>query len=223
MFRCEECDIDFDNRQSFNNHMRIHTPENINLKSNIIDDYVNNNLTYKQLRDKHNVSYGTLSRFLKGIEVDAGDRMRSRGTTFKGHSEETKKNLSEIRKKWLKDNPELHVWKNSDKFLSKPCEYLKSILNDNNITFVPEFTIGDRYYSIDIAFPDKKVGIEVNGNQHYNSDGTLKTYYDERNSFFIKNGWKIYQIHYTKVYNKEFVDDLVDKLINEYNLSDIDY
>jgi len=145
------------------------------------------------------------------------------------HTEDTKKILSTKRQNYLKLNPDEHVWKRHDKFKSNPCELLKSKFIENNINFLseltldPDITINHKNYSIDIAFPNEKIGIEVNGNQHYNSDGTLKEYYKKRNEFFIENGWKIYQIHYSKVYDNDFVNDLIQKLRNNYDIGDIDY
>lgn len=140
---------------------------------------------------------------------------------FKGkhHSEETRKILSEKRKIYLQEHSSEHVWKRSNKFISKPCEYLKQQFRDNNIQFVEEYTPLDDYnFSIDIAWPDVKVGIEVNGNQHYNSDGSLVEYYNNRHNILEERGWKIYEIHYTKCYKldiKNFVDleklDVFDK------------
>ncbi len=55
---------------------------------------------------------------------------------------------------------------------------LKKILDNINVKYVPEYNpLINRFFSIDIAFPDKKIGIEINGNQHYNIHGSLKEYY----------------------------------------------
>lgn len=35
--------------------------------------------------------------------------------------------------------------------------------------------LDDRSFSLDIAFPEKKIGIEVNGNQHYERNGERGT------------------------------------------------
>lgn len=226
MNKCNICDEEFDNKISLNNHLRFHKKYDA-IKDDIIDDYVNNNFTYRELIDKYNSSNVALIKILKDVDTDPVKKKRNRNTLSHKHSNETKKRMSIIRKNWLKENPEKHVWKYRDKFISKPCEFLKSKLLMNNVSFVPEYTPNIennfRNYSIDISFPDKKIGIEVNGNQHYNDDGTLKDYYKERNKYFIDNGWKIYQIHYLKVYNDNFVDDLISKLKDNYDLNNIDY
>lgn len=120
----------------------------------------------------------------------------------KHHTEETKQIISEKRKLWLLEHKDEHVWKRNEKFISKPCENLKSFLKENGIKFIEEYEpFNDVNYCVDIAFPDKKIAIEVNGNQHYNKDGSLKDYYQKRHDLFVERGWKIFEIHYTKCYN----------------------
>ena len=137
------------------------------------------------------------------------------------HSIETRKKLSEIRKHWLLDNKDKHVWKYNTKFLSKPCESVKQFLKDNNINFVEEYSPFDDYnYSIDIAFPDKYIGIEINGNQHYNNDGELKEYYLNRHNLFKDRGWKLYEIHYSICF--DYSNDFFNNLLT-MNLENIDY
>lgn len=133
------------------------------------------------------------------------------------HSEETKRKLSEIRIKYLKNNPNKHFWKTKEKYKSKPCEYLKDFLRNNKISFVEEYSSFGRNYSIDIAFPNEKIGLEINGNQHYNKDGSLRKYYKEREEYLVNIGWTLKQIHYSLVYNDEyrkkllqFIHDKVD-------------
>ena len=131
------------------------------------------------------------------------------------HSEETKKKISESRKAYLKNNPDKHPWKKLSKFKSEPCERLKQVLREYQLEFVEEFSdkTWDHNYSIDIAFPEKKIAIEINGNQHYNNDGTLKEYYVNREEYLKSFGWTIYQLHYSLVYNDQIVSDLIKKFI----------
>jgi very-short-patch-repair endonuclease len=143
---------------------------------------------------------------------------------IKKHTDKCKQNLSIKMSEYLKKNPDKCVWKRSDKLKSVPCENLKKKLKDNNINFVEEFKpINNRFFSIDIAFPDKKIGIEVNGTQHYDKNGGLKEYYQKRKEEIEKLGWKLFDIHYSKVYKECFVKDLIYRLKEEYDLKDIDY
>lgn len=127
--------------------------------------------------------------------------------------------------KYLKNNPDNHPWKRKGKQKSIPCEKLKTILLENGLIFNEEYTPieSDRFYSMDISFLKNKIGIEVNGNQHYNADGTLKEYYRIRNEHFVSLGWKIIEIHYSKIYVDEFVSKLVSylKTLNEYSYDEL--
>lgn len=148
----------------------------------------------------------------------------SNSSSNRKHSDETKKMLSEKRKFYLSQNKELHVWKRNDKFKSKPCEVFKNILRENNISFLEEYNpIDSNNYSIDIAFPNEKIGVEINGNQHYNSDKTLKEYYQKRHNLIESHGWKLFQIHYSLVYREDFILNFISELKNNYNLTNIDY
>lgn len=133
--------------------------------------------------------------------------------TGKHHSEETKRRISESRSQWLKDHPDNHPWRRSSKFKSVPCELLKDTLRKAGISFIEEYSgFEDHNYSIDIAFPNDKIGIEVNGNQHYNKDGTLTEYYKKREDYLKTLGWKLHQIHYSLVYNQDFINALIEGL-----------
>ena len=141
------------------------------------------------------------------------------GKTGYKHTKKSKKKLSEARKKFLRENPDKHNWKNNDKFISLPCETLKKKLTDNNINFIEEYSPSlERHFSIDIAFPDSKVGIEVNGNQHYNRDGSLKDYYKERSDFIEGLGWELIELPYIMVYNDDVVDNLI-KMVSDKSVS----
>ena len=140
------------------------------------------------------------------------------------HSEKTKELMSKKRKEFLKNNPDKHNWKYNSKFISIPCELFKNHLKENGVNFVEEFSpLEERSFSIDVAFPDKKIGIEINGNQHYNSDKTLKDYYKKRHDLITENGWKLFEVHYSLVYKEEFLKDMTHKLKDDFSLVNIDY
>ena len=137
------------------------------------------------------------------------------------HTEETKNKLSVARKNWLLNNKDKHVWKRNNKFVSIPCENVKKFLRDNNISFVEEYQPLDNYnFAIDIAFPNKRIGIEINGNQHYDKDGLLTKYYKFRHDTIEQAGWKLYEIHYSNCFdfNNSFYSSLLalDILDDDY-------
>jgi hypothetical protein len=140
-------------------------------------------------------------------------------------SEEEKKNISQKRKEWLKNNPDKHPWRNKDKFQSNPCKVFKKYLNAHNIDFIEEYDplIPNRFFSIDIAMPDKMIAIEINGNQHYERDGKLKPYYQERHNLLESNGWKVFEIHYSNCYHLEKLDNFMDTLLNTKTLIKFNY
>lgn len=156
--------------------------------------------------------------------LDAHDRGRtcSRDCQYI-KSDHTRKLISEKRRQYLGTYPEAHPWKRHSKNISKPCENVKRVLEANNIYFVAEYSPSkERHFSIDIAFPDIKVGIEVNGNQHYNSDGTLKEYYQKRHEFLNGLGWKIVEVHYSKCFNDANIAAILDFDLISKSALDID-
>ena len=78
-------------------------------------------------------------------------------------------------------------------------------MDDNNINYVSEWSpLEDRFYSIDIAFPDKKIGIEINGNQHYDKKGALTEYYQKRHDDIVKAGMKHIELGNQPDYSEYF-------------------
>jgi very-short-patch-repair endonuclease len=138
------------------------------------------------------------------------------------YTKEFKAKISVGRKKFLKENPEKHPWKKNNKFLSKPCETFKKHLRNNNVKFLEEYQpLDERFFSIDVAIPEIKLGFEINGEQHYNRDKTLKKYYQERHDAIIKQGWKLYELHYSIVYDEEKVKEIIHSIKKNYNLDGI--
>ena len=164
----------------------------------------------------------------KGLTIDTDMRVKNAIDTLKeryangsikssrkGHhwSEEYKKKFSLLRIKWLKENPDKHPWKNRECFKSIPCELFKTKLIENGINFVAEFNAIDEHnYSIDVAFPNEKFGIEINGNQHYDRNGNLNPYYQKRHDLLVANGWTLEEIPCSMVYKNEFVESIVKKI-----------
>jgi hypothetical protein len=141
------------------------------------------------------------------------------------HTEETKRMMSEKRKLFLKNNPDKHPWRSNKKFVSVPCEQVKDFLKAEGLEFTPEAMplYPDRNFAVDIAFPEKKICIDINGNQHYNSDKTLKPYYQERKDLLIAAGWKCYDYHYSLAYNPDKLKEIAETIKNDIALDTISY
>jgi very-short-patch-repair endonuclease len=141
------------------------------------------------------------------------------------HTEESKQKISKSRKEYLNNNPDKHVWKRNKKFKSVPCEHFKQMLKKHEILYFEEYCpLSPTYfYTLDVAFPNVKVAIEINGNQHYNNDGTLKDYYLKRKEILENAGWTVIDIHYSMVYNENLMKDIISNIKNNYILSQADY
>lgn len=135
----------------------------------------------------------------------------------KTQSKETRALISEKRKAFLKANPEKHPWKYHKYNKSKPCEIFKQKLREANIPFEEENSnlVANRFFSADIILKQYNLIIEINGNQHYNSDGeTLTPYFLERKIQFEKLGWKILDVKYFLVFNANKLNELINQLKN---------
>jgi len=179
---------------------------------NAIQEQHDNGIYWTNLHKTIGVSKTVLERALK--EGYVSKKIHERNV-----SDVAKLRISEGRKKFLKENPDKHPWKNNDKFKSVPCELLKTKLIENDVLFIEEYQpSNERFYSIDIAFPNKKIGIEINGNQHYNRNGTLGEYYVNRNKYLNSIGWEIIDIHFSLVYSNSLLEKFI-ALIKENTLT----
>lgn len=132
------------------------------------------------------------------------------------HSEAVKKAMSDRQRLWLKNNPDKHPWRRPDKCRSVPCDVLKEVFRRAGIVFIEEHSpLEERAFSIDIAIPDKKIGVEVNGGQHYDRGGKLKPYYQDRHDLIEESGWKLIELHHSMVYNHQVVELLIADLKSE--------
>ena len=138
----------------------------------------------------------------------------------KHHSEETKKLLSEKRKAYLAANKDKHNWSRYSNKETVPERKFREFIERTDIKlkqyYIPPES--DRFYEMDFAHPESKIAFEINGNQHYNSDGTLKDYYKERQQHFINLGWKITEIHYSLCFKEDVLSSLVKLSFSDFNL-----
>lgn len=170
------------------------------------------------------IQKGVKNRLLKIRSKEESQKLRLLKPAPK-HSEETKIKLSNMRKEFLKNNPQKHSWRNPNKKKSVPCESVKEYLKSLNINFIEEFQpeIEGRFFSIDIALPDKMIALEINGQHHYESNGDLKPYYQERHNLLEKAGWKVFEIHYSSCFKFEKWQEFIEMLKNSPEINEFDY
>lgn len=209
-FKCKFCSKLCKNYRSLVNHERL-CKNNPNAQK--IVEWAHNDNWHKAMANMR--GHGGNNQYTKAkrlglpppINPMFGKISPNRGKKI---SEEVKKKISEGRKKWIRENPDKYPWKRKEgRFKSVPCEHLKEILH-KEFNFVEEYTdeTWEHKYSLDIAFPDNKIAIEVNGTQHYNRDGTLKDYYQKRHNYLESCGWKIMEVYYTHC----FVEDKINEI-----------
>lgn len=105
--------------------------------------------------------------------------------------ERVSKLFSKLTKKRHENGDERITWKTRDRLKpSYPEQLTIDYFNKKNIVFIRELKMGK--YFIDFAFPDKKIGLEIDGRTHDDNDVIEK---DKRKQLFIESqGWKLYRI-----------------------------
>lgn len=216
LYKCKYCDKEFESKQKLGGHT-TYCDKNPNKDNNMlslnivrshIDYYRNTHLTcYCQYCNKEIGNKGCLTLHEKRCIYNPNYELTEKQKE-KLNNKGKKKVLTQEHKDKIRES--LNKWRqnNKDKFLQysrkkSVCqENFKEYLKSKNIDFIEEYCPypEERLYSLDIAFPDKKIAIEINGSQHYNIDGTLNDYTKEKEQFFVNHGWKIYQIYYKQCY-----------------------
>lgn len=135
------------------------------------------------------------------------------------HTKETKEILSEKRKKYLSKNKNKHNWSRYQNKESIPEKKFREFVETTDIKLTQYYIPpeSDRYYELDFANIENKIAFEVNGNQHYDSDGKLKKYYQERQNYFISLGWKIIEIHYSLCFNNQILIQILKSAFGDFN------
>jgi very-short-patch-repair endonuclease len=137
--------------------------------------------------------------------------------TFKGreHSTETRDKMRSSRIKFLEENPDKVPYKlnHYSKGRSYPEQYWMNILYKHDISFVEQYQIG--LYSLDFAIIDKKIDLEIDGEQHYLDQRIVES--DIRRTALLNAlGWNVIRIRwstYQKLVDKEpFVHYILSQL-----------
>ena len=142
--------------------------KNINWED--VQEFYNNNHFWVDVLLKFDISSATLAGAVKRGDFKTRGRIKS--SLLKSeleprtHTEETKKKISNARKKYLTDHPEKvpYLLNHSSKGDSYPEKYFEDILSKSELKYERYYRIG--LYELDFAFLDKKIDLEIDGNQH---------------------------------------------------------
>ena len=240
MCKCKYCGKEFDNKQKLGGHI-IHCEKNPNFENskkqlelarkNI--KHNSNQHLYCQYCGKEIGNKGCLILHEKYC-INNPNHILSKTQQYNLQKDKKRNNEGKISGVWLnKKLSDLHKqkireglqhWKETHKKefeayckgQSKCCENFKQYLRNNNIDFIEEYCPywKERGYRLDIAFPDEKIGIEINGSQHYDNEGNLNEITLEKQKFFENHGWKIIQIYYKWCYgvieNNKIINSIFD-------------
>ena len=137
---------------------------------------------------------------------------KSNGKLF--HSLETRKKISESRIKYLLENPDKIPYKlnHYSKGPSYPEIYWKQILDNNNIKYEEQFQVGT--YTLDFAFLDLMIDLEIDGDQHYLDERVINSDI-RRNSILYSKGWKIIRIRWSEYQKLNDKTSYVEYIINQ--------
>jgi hypothetical protein len=105
-------------------------------------------------------------------------------------------------------------------YISCPHKYLVDILKLYGVDIYPgqlNFRVSDaRRYRADIAFPEIKLAIEVDGIRHFDKEGNRKATDLARDAYFASIGWRTIRYTVNEMYDD--VDAVVEEIIAQIRI-----
>lgn len=198
----------------------IFTQEDKNL---IIQDYIENGLSIKEVGKKYNIrSHSYIQKVLKGYTRNVSQANKiahlKNPQAFK-HSEETKQKIRENRLRYMKEHPEDTAWRKRNK-PSYPEECFIKFLQEKGYdkAFLIEREKSVFPYFIDFAFTDIKLAIEIDGSQHLEIERQKKDV--EKDKLLNKLGWKVLRISENLVKTDwSILEDKINYFIDNDNIT----
>ena len=173
------------------------------MKNNInwvkVQNFYDEGHTWREVTKKFGMSMLTLTRYSRNGTFKSRNRseaMKLSNERFpRKHTEETKKKLSEIRIKFLKENPDkVPYLLNHSSEESYAEKYFNDILKKTNLKYKRYCSVNR--YQLDFAFIDKGLDLEIDGDQHYLDKKVIKSD-KRRNKYLIKHGWEILRVKWS--------------------------
>jgi very-short-patch-repair endonuclease len=140
-------------------------------------------------------------------------------------SDFTKEKISKSMKKAHKEG-RANNWQDSKKVHnpSYPESFFKNIIENefDDKNYISEYRVGQ--YSIDFAWLNKKLAIEIDGKQHEYSENKNRDF--QKDKLLKENGWKILRIKWIDLFNNtsdwiNIANDFINNSINFINYYDL--
>lgn len=194
---------------------------NVYIDWNEVQMFYNEGNNWNDILDKYKISNKRLSNAVK----DGLFKTRGRSESLKlykaknplKHTEETKNKISEIRRNYLKANPDKVPYKlNHSSKESYPEKYFTELFEKEDIKVKKYHRVG--VYELDFCILDKKIDIEIDGSQHY-LDKKIVDSDNRRNTFLKENGWDIIRIDWSNYQKLTFFEksEYIQKLKDYLN------
>lgn len=183
-------------------------------------DY-NSGLTQRDIIEKYGVSIGVLYNAKNRGDITFRSRAEALSLAARKkprkHSEETKKKISETRKKFLLENPDKVPYRlNHSSKRSIPELIFEKALIDygfiKDIDFVPEYPMG--IYQYDFAFLNQRIDIEIDGGTHQLEN--VIEIDKRRDQHSHECGWRVLRIKASEIVKD--VNASLNKLLEIFNM-----
>ena len=180
-YTCQYCGKQCKNQNSLRNHERL-------CKQNPDRQHIEQWTHNEKWNEKAGKGHPGSNQFIKarklGLPMPEGT-MKGRSSPCRGrkHTEEEKRRISETQKRNFKENGAVSIWHTQlENRRSYAEQYFLQIFTDAVFNHHV-----DRYF-LDFAWLDKKVYVEVDGEQHYN-DRRVIEHDIEREKILAALGW----------------------------------
>jgi very-short-patch-repair endonuclease len=223
MLNCSICGEIFLNKGGLSKH-EICCEKIFNKKNEIINAYLNESLSIKELSCKYSIPRSSIIRILgdnKRTQSDATSLAHKKFPDSFSRSEESKEIIRKKRLDFMKNNPEKTAWRRYN--ISYPESlFLNKIYEsewDKKYSIIRELSVFP--YFIDFAFINEKVAVEVDGKQHLLPERKQK---DELKDKLLKQeGWSVVRVTENEV--KKNIDSFfieLEKILSE-NVKELSY
>lgn len=209
---CEFCNKEFKNIGGYVSH-KNRCMETIHLKSKVIDLYLNEYKSIKEINIITGLCKNKICEYIKGIKRNSSESSKLAHKKFPEnfkHSDETKRKIREKHLEWMKNNPEKTAWRTSNFSYPEKLLFNKflELKWDEKYLIIREKSVFP--YFLDFAFDNEKIDIEIDGSQHLLPE--RKESDEKRDKMLIDIGWVVIRLSENEV--KKNIENCINIIQN---------